>query len=90
MTKEEVFDKAWKVGLKGDFSLVDEIYHSKYRAVQKNINVSIIFRFRLEASQPPPSKKRQPHRIHACHTELKLASQNICLPRNTHLLRRIQ
>ena len=39
MTKEEVFDKAWKLGLKGDFSLVDEIYHPKYRAIQKNINV---------------------------------------------------
>ena len=33
MTKEEVFDKAWKLGLKGDFSLVDEIYHPKYRSV---------------------------------------------------------
>ena len=41
MTKEEVFDKAWRLGLKGDFSLVDEIYHPKYRAVQKNINVEV-------------------------------------------------
>ena len=41
MTKAEVFDKAWKLGLKGDFSLVDEIYHPKYRAVQKNINVEV-------------------------------------------------
>jgi|TARA_E500000081_G_C5947701_1_gene267874 hypothetical protein len=41
MTKEEVFDKAWKLGLKGDFSLVDEIYHPKYRAIQKNINVEV-------------------------------------------------
>ena len=41
MTKEEVFDKARRLGLKGDFSLNDEIYHPKYRAVQKNINVEI-------------------------------------------------
>ena len=41
MTKAEVFDKAWKLGLKGDFSLVDKIYHPKYRAVQKNINVEV-------------------------------------------------
>ena len=27
--------------MKGDFSLVDEIYHPKYRAVQKNINVEV-------------------------------------------------
>ena len=41
MTKEEVFDKAWKLGLKGDFSLVNEIYHPKYRAIQNNINVEV-------------------------------------------------
>ena len=35
MTKEEVFNKAWRLGLKGDFSMADEIYHPKYRAVQK-------------------------------------------------------
>ena len=29
------------MGLKGDFSLVDEIYHPKYRAIQKNINVEV-------------------------------------------------
>ena len=41
MTKAEVFDKAWKLGLKGDFSLVDKIYHSKYRAVHKSIDVEV-------------------------------------------------
>lgn len=41
MTKAEVFDKAWKLGLKGDFSLVDKIYHSEYRAVHKSIDVEV-------------------------------------------------
>ena len=27
--------------MKGDFSLVDEIHHPKYRAIQKNINVEV-------------------------------------------------
>ena len=26
MTKAEVFEKAWRLGFKGDFSLVDEIF----------------------------------------------------------------
>ena len=26
MTKAEKFEKAWRLGFKGDFSLVDEIY----------------------------------------------------------------
>ena len=32
MTKAEVFEKAWRLGFKGDFSLVDEIYHSDYKS----------------------------------------------------------
>ena len=30
MTKAEAYDKAWRLGRKGDFSLVDEIYHQNY------------------------------------------------------------
>ena len=41
MTKAEMFDKAWKLGLKGDFSLADEIYHSKYWAVHKSIDIEV-------------------------------------------------
>ena len=41
MTKAEEFDKAWRLGSKGDFSLVDKIYHPKYCAIQKNINVEV-------------------------------------------------
>ena len=32
MTKAEAYDKAWRLGLKGDFSLVDKIYHPDYSA----------------------------------------------------------
>ena len=41
MTKAEMFDKAWKLGLKGDFSLVDKIYHQKYKAVHREVNVEV-------------------------------------------------
>ena len=27
MTKAEAYDKAWRLGARGDFSLVDQIYH---------------------------------------------------------------
>ena len=41
MTKAEMFDKAWKLGLKGNFSLVDKIYHQKYKAVHREVNVEV-------------------------------------------------
>ena len=41
MTKAEMFDKAWKLGLKGDFSLVNKIYHRKYKAVHREVNVEV-------------------------------------------------
>ena len=30
MTKAEAYDKAWRLGARGDFSLVDQIYHPDY------------------------------------------------------------
>ena len=33
MTKAEAYDKAWRLGFNGDFSLVDEIYHPDYKAI---------------------------------------------------------
>ena len=30
MTRAEAFDKAWRQGFEGDFSLVDKIYHPDY------------------------------------------------------------
>ena len=41
MTKAEQFNRAWELGLKGDFSLVDKIYHSEYRAVHKSLDVEV-------------------------------------------------
>ena len=32
MTKAEEYIKAWSLALKGDFSLVDQIYHSDYQS----------------------------------------------------------
>ena len=32
MTKAEKFEKAWRLGFNGDFSLVDEIYHPDYKS----------------------------------------------------------
>ena len=30
MTKAEAFDEAWRLASKGDFSMVDEVYHPDY------------------------------------------------------------
>ena len=32
MTKAKKFEKAWRLGFNGDFSLVDEIYHPNYKS----------------------------------------------------------
>ena len=32
MTKGKLFEKAWRLGFKGDFHLVDEIYHPDYKS----------------------------------------------------------
>ena len=41
MTRAEAFDKAWKLWLKGDFSLVDEIYHPEYTAFDNTSGVEV-------------------------------------------------
>lgn len=41
MTRAEAFDKAWRLGIKGDFSLVDEIYHPDYKAVDAYSGVEV-------------------------------------------------
>ena len=33
MTKAEAYDKVWRLGRKGHFSLVDEIYHLNYKSI---------------------------------------------------------
>ena len=32
MTRTEAYGKAWRLAMKGDFTLVDEIYHPDYKA----------------------------------------------------------
>ena len=41
MTGAEAFDKAWRLGIKGDFSLVDEIYHPDYKALDAYSGVEV-------------------------------------------------
>ena len=32
MTRSEAYEEAWRLAIKGDFTLVDEIYHPGYKA----------------------------------------------------------
>ena len=41
MTKAEEFEKAWRLGYKNDFSMVDKIYHPKYAALERNTGVEV-------------------------------------------------
>ena len=41
MTRAEAFDKAWRLGIKGDFSLVDDIYHPDYKALDAYSGVEV-------------------------------------------------
>ena len=41
MTRAEAFDKAWRLGIKGDFSLVDEIYHPDYKVLNAYSGVEV-------------------------------------------------
>ena len=42
MTKAEAFDEAWRLASKGDFSMVDEVYHPDYRAFDAYAEVEVI------------------------------------------------
>ena len=41
MTKEEAYLRAWKLGFKGDFSEIDEIYHPEYSAIDDATGVKV-------------------------------------------------
>ena len=41
MTKAESYDKAWRLGLKGDFSLVDKLYHPMYRSTDNFFGIEM-------------------------------------------------
>jgi len=40
MTKAEAFDKAWRLGIKGDFSLYDEIVHTDYESINQGVTIN--------------------------------------------------
>ena len=40
MTKAEAYEKAWRLGYKGDFSLVDQIYHPEYSTFEDTTGVT--------------------------------------------------
>ena len=41
MTRGEEFDKSMKLAMKGDFSMVDEVYHSEYTAFDNTSGVEV-------------------------------------------------
>ena len=41
MTKAETYEKAWRLRFKGDYSLVDEIYHPDYSALDRTTGVEV-------------------------------------------------
>ena len=41
MTKAEAYVNAWRLGFKGDYSLVDEIYHPDYSAFDRTTGVEV-------------------------------------------------
>ena len=40
MTKAETYERAWRLGYKGDFFLVDEIYHPEYSAFEDTTGIT--------------------------------------------------
>ena len=40
MTKAEAYEKAWRLGYKGDFSLVDHIYHPEYSTFEDTTGIT--------------------------------------------------
>ena len=40
MTKAETFERAWRLGYKGDYSLVDEIYYPEYSAFEDTTGIT--------------------------------------------------
>ena len=40
MTRGEAFDKAWRLGIKVDFSLYDEIVHTDYESINQGVAIN--------------------------------------------------
>ena len=43
MTKAEAYEKAWRLGYEGNFSLVDQIYHPQYSAFEDTTGITAKF-----------------------------------------------
>ena len=41
MNRGEAFDKAWRLGIKGDFSLNDEIVHTDYKSINQRVKIKL-------------------------------------------------
>ena len=39
MTKAETYEQAWRLGFKGDFSQVDNLYHSEYSTIDHTTGI---------------------------------------------------
>ena len=40
ITKAEMYERAWRLGYRGDFSLVDKIYHPEYSAFENTTGIT--------------------------------------------------
>ena len=43
MAKAEAFDKAWKMAIRNDFSLFDEIVHPEYESVNQGVKICLLY-----------------------------------------------
>jgi len=41
MTKGEEFERAWRLGFQGDFSMVDKIYHPNYKSIDHRFGIEV-------------------------------------------------
>ena len=41
MTKGEEFEKAWRLGFQGDFSMVDKIYHPNHKSIDHRFGIKV-------------------------------------------------
>ena len=61
MTKAEAFHQAWQLGMKADFSIVDEIYHPEYSSFDRSryqlVDERDLLELRIEPSVPPQDQK---------------------------------
>ena len=39
MTRTEAYEKPWRLAMKGDFKLLDEIYHPDYKAIDFTMGI---------------------------------------------------